>query len=288
MIRSLNAGVSGIHQFQNRLDVIGNNIANSNTYGFKAGRADFGDSFSQTLQASSGGAGALGSIPGQQVGSGVAITAIRNLFNQGSINQTYVDTDLAISGNGYFIVKDPVSGSEFATRAGDFRLDSAGYLVTNDGYRLQGYNDLGLSTVGDLQIEASTRPDTADPAAEYSGFSITSTGHIKVRLTDGLEYSRGQVLLQNFTDPQALLKEGNNLYSGLSAAGPIGGADNPVYVAPGTGGLGTIQAGALESSNVDLTNEFANLITTQRGFQASARIITTSDEILQEVVNLKR
>ncbi len=288
MIRSLNAGVSGIHQFQTRLDVIGNNIANSSTYGFKAGRADFGDSFSQTLQASSGGAGGLGSIPGQQVGSGVSTTAIRNLFNQGSINQTYVNSDLAISGEGYFMVKDPVSGAEYATRAGDFRLDSSGYLVTNEGYRLQGYNDLGLSTVGDLQIDATARPADADPAAELAAYSITSNGHIKVRLNDATEYSRGQVLLQNFTDPQALLKEGNNLYSGLAAAGPIGGAANPVYVAPGTNGLGTIQAGALESSNVDLTNEFANLITTQRGFQASARIITTSDEILQEVVNLKR
>ena len=88
--------------------------------------------------------------------------------------------------------------------------------------------------------------------------------------------------------PQALLKEGNNLYSGISAAGPLGGAESPTMAAPKSGGLGGIRANALEASNVDLTNEFANLITTQRGFQASARIITTSDEILQEVVNLKR
>ena len=290
MIRSLNAGVSGIHQFQTRLDVIGNNIANSSTLGFKAGRADFADSFSQTLLASSGGAGGRGSLPGQQVGSGVTTTAIRNIFNQGSVNQTYVNTDLAINGEGYFMVRDPITGSQFATRAGNFRVDDGGYLVTSQGYRLQGYNDSGLSTVGDLKIDASDRPVDVSGDAKMTAYSITPTGHIRVRLDDkdSTEYNRGQVLLQSFSDPQALLKEGNNLYSGIAAAGPLGGADSPTSAAPSTNGLGQIQAGALESSNVDLTNEFANLITTQRGFQASARIITTSDEILQEVVNLKR
>ncbi len=288
MIRSLNAGVSGIHQFQSRLDVIGNNIANSSTIGFKAGRADFGDAFSQTLQASSGGAGGLGSLPGQQVGSGVSTTAIRNIFNQGSVNQTYVNTDLAINGEGYFMVKDPVSGNQFATRAGNFRLDDAGYMVTSDGFRLQGYTDAALSTVGDIKVDTGDKPDKAAADAKVSAFNITATGVIEVTLSDATKYNRGQVLLQNFRDPQALLKEGNNLYSGISAAGPLGGAESPTMGAPKTNGLGEIQSGALESSNVDLTNEFANLITTQRGFQASARIITTSDEILQEVVNLKR
>lgn len=283
MIRSLNAGVSGIHQFQSRLDVIGNNIANSSTIGFKAGRADFGDAFSQTLQASSGGAGGLGSLPGQQVGSGVSTTAIRNIFNQGSVNQTYVNTDLAINGEGYFMVKDPVSGNQFATRAGNFRLDNDGYMVTSDGFRLQGYTDTGLSAVGDLKVDAGEGTD-----AKVAAFNITATGVIEVTRSDATKFNRGQVLLQNFRDPQALLKEVNNLYSGISAAGPLGSAESPTMGAPKTNGLGEIQSGALESSNVDLTNEFANLITTQRGFQASARIITTSDEILQEVVNLKR
>ena len=98
---------------------------------------------------------------------------------------------------------------------------------------------------------------------------------------------RAQILLQRFSDPQALLKQGNNLYSGLGSAGPLGGT-TPRAETPGTNGLGNIESSALELSNVDLANEFANLITTQRGFQASARIITTSDEVLQELVNLKR
>jgi flagellar hook protein FlgE len=277
MIRSLNAGVSGIHQFQGRLDVIGNNIANSNTTGFKAGRADFGDAFSQSLNSSGG-----------QVGSGVATTSIRNLFNQGSVTRSETDTHLAIQGEGYFMVKDPVSGELFATRAGDFEFDKEGFLVTSGGFRLQGYSDGGLNTVGDLKVDATGAPASAAADAQYDGFTITPSGLIEVRLSDSTKFTRGQVLLQNFRDPQALLKEGNNLYSGIAAAGPLGGAESPTMAAPKSGGLGGIKANALEASNVDLTNEFANLITTQRAFQASARIITTSDEILQEVVNLKR
>ena len=95
---------------------------------------------------------------------------------------------------------------------------------------------------------------------------------------------RGQVLLQNFQDPSALTKEGNNLFSGMATAGPT--TANPAP--PGTAGLGTIQSGALESSNVDLSTEMANLITAQRAFEANSKIITTSDEMLQTLVNMKR
>ena len=132
-----------------------------------------------------------------------------------------------------------------------------------------------------------SRPAASDPLATFVSFSIDTEGVIKVRLSDGSEYTRGQVLLQRFSDPQALTNEGLNLYSGIAAAGPLGGA-TPAPAAPGTNGLGRIESGALELSNVDLANEFSSMITTQRAFQASARIITTSDEMLQELVNLKR
>jgi flagellar hook protein FlgE len=121
-----------------------------------------------------------------------------------------------------------------------------------------------------------------------AGFNIDTEGRINVLLTDGTEYVRGQVLLQKFLDPQALLKVGENLYGNLGAAGPLGGSASPQPEPPRTNGLGLIQSGSLELSNVDLATEFSNLITTQRGFQANARIITTSDEILQELINLKR
>jgi flagellar hook protein FlgE len=277
MLRSLTSGVSGIQQFQEQLDVIGNNIANSNTYGFKAARADFADSFSDTV-----GSAANGSIA--QVGSGVTTGTIRSLFEQnGTVTPTGGKTDMAIQGEGFFTVRDPVSDQEYATRAGNFHVDTQGYLVSAEGFRVQGYSDGGLGTRGDLMINDDGKPT----AGTFDDFSIDSNGVIKVSLTDATSFTRGQVLLQRFQDPNALVKEGNNLYSGLAEAGALGGS-SPAAEAPGTNGLGSIKAGSLESSAVDLSNEFASMIVTQRGFQAAARIITTSDEILQEVVNLKR
>jgi flagellar hook protein FlgE len=276
MLRSLSSGVSGIQQFQGKLDVIGNNIANSDTIGYKTSRADFEDTFSQTMQMP-------GPTAGVQLGNGVTTGAVRSLFQQGTITKTGLDSDMAVDGDGFFTVKDPQDGEQFVTRAGDFRLDSNGFLVTNTGMRLQGYNDTGLSTEGDITIDAQGKPATAQADAVVASFSVDNAGLITVKLSDGTEYARGRVLLQRFQDPNALIKEGNNLFSGMALAGPLTQAD-----VPGTNGLGSIRGKSLEESNVDLAGEFASMITTQRGFQASARIITTSDEMLQELVNLKR
>ena len=273
MVRSLTSGVSGIQQFQSKLDVIGNNIANSNTFGFKTGRADFEDSFSQSLQASGGGT--------VQIGSGVGTGAVRSLFDQGTISRTGVSGDMAVDGEGFFVVRDPVSGDQFVTRAGDFRLDNSGYLVTNQGYRIQGFGDGALSSRGDIQVDATGKPE--GDTTGMDDFRVDPDGKINVVLGSGKSFVRGQVLMQRFQDPSALRKEGNNLYSGIEEAGALPDTD-----VPGTNGLGKIRGESLEGSNVDLSNEFTNLITTQRGFQASARIITTTDELLQEVVNLKR
>jgi flagellar hook protein FlgE len=272
MVRSLNSGVSGIQQFQGKMDVIGNNIANSNTLGFKSGRADFEDTFSQSLS---------GGTTNYQVGSGVATATVRSLFMQGTISRTMVPTDMAIEGDGFFIVRDPVSGSTFATRAGAFDIDSQGYLVTSDGLRVQGYSDPGLTTRGDIRIDDSGKP--AGETGVYERFNVDREGRVVVKLNTGTTFVRGQLLLQKFQNPNALVKEGSNLFSSMDAAGPLTQSE-----AAKTNGLGQIVSGYLEMSNVDIANEFTSMITTQRGFQASARIITTSDEMLQEVVNLKR
>lgn len=288
MLTSLSSGVSGMQAFQEEMDVISNNIANVNTPGFKSARVDFADAFSQTLRGSSAATGTSSDVPAIQLGSGVTISGISSNFDSGAIASTGYQTDLAINGDGFFVVRDPATGTQYATRAGDFRLDSNGYLTTNDGLRVQGYSDGTLSTLGDIKIDGTGRPATSDPNANITSYSISPAGLVNVRLSDNSEFIRGQVLLQNFNDPQALMKEGMNRYSGLGAAGPLGGASSPTPAAPQTNGLGTIRTSALEGSNVDLANEFANMITTQRAFQANARIITTSDEILQELVNLKR
>jgi flagellar hook protein FlgE len=281
MLGSLNSGVSGLRQFQNEMDVIGNDIANSNTVGFKSSRADFADALSQTLEPPSP------NTPGIQIGSGVTTAAVKTLYTQGSLTQTGVNTDLAVSGNGFFVVRDTLNNEQYATRAGDFRVDDSGYLVTNDGMRVQGFSDSGLTTQGDILIDGTGRPATSSPTATVTGFSIDQSGKVTVELSDNTSFVRGQVLLQNFQNPEALVKEGSNLFSNIGGAGPLGGS-SPQAAAPGSNGLGQIQSGTLELSNVDLTNEFANLITAQRGFQASARMVTTSDEVLQELVALKR
>ena len=263
-----------MQQFQQEMDVIGNDIANVNTTGFKSASVQFADALSQNLEMT-------GSGGTTQIGTGVTTEAITNQFTQGSINTTGKDSDLAISGNGFFLVRDPISGATYATRAGDFGLDSSGYLITSAGMRVQGYSDPGLSTLGDIQIDGNGGTSSS---STISGYAIGTDGKITVTPGDATpSFIRGQVLLQNFTSPEALVKEGDNLYSNLSAAGQM---SQPA--APKTSGLGTIESDSLEASNVDLTIEFSDMITAQRAFEASSKIITTSDEMLQTLVNLKR
>lgn len=271
MFRSLNTGVSGLQQFQQRIDVIGNNIANVSTAGYKDARFTSSDTFSDTL------GNAI------QVGRGVTSGGVNNVFTQGGLTQTGAPADLAISGQGFFTVKDTSTGTTYATRDGSFQVDTNGYLVTNTGLRVQGFSDAGLTTRGDVKLDA-TGATGAAAGARVSSYAIDKQGKITVVLDDGSSaFVRGQVLLQNFSSPQALVKEGNNVYSNIANAGPL-----TQTLAPGTAGLGTVQSGQLEMSNVDLASEFSNLIVAQRGFQANSRIITTSDELLQEIINLKR
>jgi flagellar hook protein FlgE len=282
MLGSLNSGVSGMQQFQTQLDVIGNNISNSNTIGFKSSRADVADSFSQTLAAAGGTASSV------QVGSGSTTVATSTQFEQGTLTKTGLKTDLAIQdGAGFFVVKNGSTNATFATRAGDFTMDTSNRLVTQSGLRVQGFSGSDLATSGDIVIDGAGRPATSDPAATVTGWSVDSDGKINVNLSDNTTFVRGQILLQRFDNPQALTKQGNNLYGNMNAAGPLGGSASPTSQPPGTPGLGKLSSGELETSNVDLAGEFAGLITAQRGFQASARLITTSDEVLQEMVNLK-
>ncbi len=270
---ALNTAVTGLQQFQQDINVIGNNIANVDTTGYKDERIDFEDTLSQVL----------GDNPSVLVGTGVTTTPVESNFDPGTVVNTGVATDMAIGGNGFFVVRDPATGTQYLTRAGDFQLDANGYLVTPTGMRVQGFADSGLTTTGDIQINATGAPATAAPGATVSSFTISSSGTISVTLSDGTTFTRGEVTLQNCEDPNALANAGNNLFTESPNAGMLSQS-----VAPGTAGVGTIASSSLEESNVDLTNEMSNLITAQRAFEANSKIITTSDEILQDLVNLKR
>lgn len=152
--------------------------------------------------------------------------------------------DLAILGNGYFVARDPETNESFATQTGHFSVDENGYLLAGGRARLQGRTGGGLSPLGDLQINAAGLPPGSIPSSTMLCYTVDEWGKITVQLSDGAWFLCGQVMLQNFEDPQALISEGNDLYSNMFAAGPL-----PALAAPGSNGLGAIQSGALELSN---------------------------------------
>ena len=417
MLRSMYAGVSGLRSHQTMMDVIGNNIANVNTTGFKASTVTFQDTLSQMI----GGAGApqdqTGGTNPSQVGLGVRLSAIATNFSQGASQLTGRTTDLAIQGDGMFMARS--GGENLFTRQGSFSFDTSGRLVTAQGAVVQGWlanGAGGLNTNspvtditlpvgqllqpkqtqsaflgGNLPADAAdgavvtssinvfdaqgskfpvsltftktgadswdvqaTTPDALDPDNPYTiysgsmtfdpatgrpdsgtditmsfpggvgqwngqdvtvdigvgeaaglqqfsgansvsfesqdgstvgflrSFSISPAGILTGVFSNGQTRAVGQIAVANFNNPQGLEKVGDSMYrvsvnSGLPQVGTAG-----------EGGRGSLAGGMLEMSNVDLAQEFTNLIVAQRGFQANSRIITASDELLQDLVNLKR
>ncbi len=263
LIGTLTSGVSALRTFSKGLEVIGNNISNVNTTGYKSAAASYGDTFSNTLRAATSASG----DSAIQVGTGVQITGISTNFTQGSLASTGSGTDLAVSGEGYFVVQDS-TGRNYATRDGAFRFDNDGYLVNSLGYRVLG-SDGNAVQVTNYSQKASV--------------TIGSNGAITVFEADGTSATEGTIGLLKIGDQNKLMKSGNNLYDFGSTGAAV--AD---MVAPGSSGTGTIQTGRLEMSNVDLTEQFSELITTQRSFQAGSRLITVSDSVLEDIVNLKR
>lgn len=285
LIGTMDSGVSALQTYEQGLEVIGNNIANVSTNGFKGSNAQYADSFSDVLQGSS--ASGSGATPDMQIGTGVQLASVTVNFAQGQITQTGVPTDLAVSGNGFFLVKSPSSGETYATRDGEFSINASGYLVDTQGDFVQGLTGGAAgsppTTVGNIKL------GTPPTGTQLQSVSIDNAGDFVETYSDGSTAVTNVVLLQNYSNPNALQNVGNNLYSNLTAAGPVGGGSlSAANNTAGTEGLGSIQAGAIEGSNVDLTQQFANLITTQRSFEAASRLITVSDTILGDIVDLKR
>jgi len=414
MLRSLFTAVSGMRSHQTMLDVVGNNIANVNTIGFKSSQTVFEDTLSQLMSAAGTPQGLRGGTNPAQVGLGVRVGGISTNFSQGAMQVTGRSTDLALQGDGFFVVKR--DGETLYSRAGSFNVDESGDLVNPDGSVVQGwqatrgvidttaalgsiklpvgqtvpprqtadvtvggnlpadaavgatsvssidmYDTQGkkvtatltytktaadtwaldvtvpdatgtavsvgtsaltwdettktftpatgtlsaasLTTAGysfgadvNLTLGTPTRPLTQfsapDTAAAVSqdgaemgvlnSFSVSNDGTIVGVFSNGVQEALGQVAIANFDNPAGLEKAGGSLYRASSNSG-IG-----VAGVAGSGGRGLISSGSLEMSNVDLAQEFSNLIIAQRGFQANSKIVTVSDEILQDLVNLKR
>ncbi|KGA98245.1 flagellar basal body rod protein FlgG [Alkalihalobacillus alcalophilus ATCC 27647 = CGMCC 1.3604] len=272
MLRSMYSGISGMKNSQIKLDTIGNNIANVNTFGFKKGRTTFSDMVSQELSgATAPVAGGRGGVNATQVGLGMQLASIDTIHTQGSLQNTSRALDLGISGDGYFVVTD--GDAEYYTRAGNFYLDAAGNLVNSSGLQVLGEDRAPINFI-----------DIAGDLDNIKSFSIGADGSINIINAEGeLIETDVQIGLAKFPNAEGLAKAGENLFvttpnSGVAAE----------LTTPGANGTGTLVAGTLEMSNVDLSEEFTEMIVAQRGFQANTRIITTSDDILQELINLKR
>ncbi|HZG84394.1 flagellar basal body rod protein FlgG [Paenibacillus sp.] len=273
MLRSLYSGISGMRGFQTKLDVIGNNIANVNTVGFKSGRVMFKDILSQTISGiTAPEEGTRGGVNAKQVGLGSTLAAIDTIHTPGSAMTTNIVTDLRIDGDGFFAVAATEDQDvPYLTRAGNFTLDGNRQLVTAEGYFVRSVDG------GNIILDE-----------EVTAFSIAQDGTIIAVNADGTsEPTDFQIGVVKVANPNALEKIGGNMYRVNANANPDGEVEISTAMNAEVG-TGAIISGQLEMSNVDLTNEFTEMIVAQRGFQANSRIITTSDEVLQEVVNLKR
>jgi flagellar hook protein FlgE len=409
MMRSMFSGISGLRSHQTMMDVVGNNISNVNTAGFKASVVTFQEALYQTLQGPGTASDSTGGSNPLQIGLGTRVASIDSVFTQGASQVTGRNTDLAIQGDGFFVLD--VAGQRNYTRAGNFSFDSAGNLTAPGGARVMGWMtdattgeidfskplaalNLPLTSVidpvltslvsvgGNLPADAavgddvvttitifdslgnphelvltftknaandwtlaaevdgtaatlsnpsitfgpdgaltSASPinlsgvtpagadplsfdlelDTDTPLVQFGGrvsmaafeqdgngigflrnFAIADDGSVVGQFSNGWTKLLGAVAVSTFTNPTGLMKVGESRYQESINSGP------PLVGSPGDGGRGILSAGTLEMSNVDLAQEFTNMIIAQRGFQANSRIITASDEILADLVNMKR
>lgn len=282
MMRSLYSGVSGLRNHQTRMDVIGNNIANVNTVGYKTARVMFQDIFSQNVAAGSAadpGAGRGGTNP-MQIGLGIRMSTVDVIHTASAFARTDRPTDMMINGDGFFRLEnpeDPDLAASLFTRAGNFDIDSEGFLVSSHGFFVRGW-----------EVDPVTG-DPADPPVSIrirlldddTNFMVAQNGDVSV-LRGGARTVIARLDVTLFRNPAGLEKAGNSLFRASASSGPA----LPGF--PGEDGRGVIDAGGLEMSNVDLADQFTDMIVTQRGFQANSRIITVSDTMLEELVNLKR
>ena len=263
MMKALFTSATGMQAHQTVVDTTANNLANVDTSGFKRSQVEFQDLLYQTVRAP-GTQGANGSeVPtGIQIGSGVRTSGISKIFSPGVVENTSADFDIAISGQGFFQIQMP-DGSFRFTRDGSFRPNSLGVLVTADGYP--------------LQPQITIPPDALSVTIGNDGtVSVVSAG------SPTAATPVGNLLLSRFVNPSGLSSEGRNLFAESTASG------TPLPGTPGSNGLGSLQQGFLERSNVQVVTELIRLITAQRAFEASQRAVLTSDQMLQTTNNMIR
>jgi flagellar basal-body rod protein FlgG len=260
MIRSLWIAKTGLDAQQTQMDVVSNNLANVGTNGFKRARAVFEDLLYQTMRQPGGQSSQQTQVPsGLQIGTGARATATVKNFTQGNLQQTGNQLDLAINGQGFFQVLLP-DGTTGYTRDGSFQVDAQGQVVTSNGFPLQPAltippNSLAI-TIGQDGTVSVTHSGSAQP--------------VQV----------GNIQLANFVNPAGLQAHGQNLHIETAASG------TPSTNAPGSNGLGLLNQGAVETSNVNVVEELVSMIQTQRAYEINSKAIQTSDQMLQRLSQL--
>ena len=260
MIRSLWIAKTGLDAQQTQMDVISNNLANVSTSGFKRSRAIFEDLIYQTMREPGAQSSQQTQLPsGLQIGTGVRPVATTRTHTQGNLQQTGNALDIAIQGQGFLQVLMP-DGTTGYTRDGSFHTDNQGQLVTSSGFPVQPALTIPANatsvTIGQDGTVTVTQPGTAAPAQV------------------------GTLQVANFINPAGLSSFGQNLYVETAASG------TPSTNTPGTNGVGMLNQGYVETSNVNVAEELVNMIQTQRAYEINSKAITTSDQMLQKLSQL--
>ena len=260
MMRSLWIAKTGMDVQQNNMDAISNNLANVNTNGFKSTRPIFQDLLYQTYRSPGGQSSQQTQLPtGLQLGTGAQTVATERIFTQGTLQQSGNQLDVAINGNGFLQVQMP-DGTTAYTRDGSLTQNAQGQLVTPTGYLL----------IPQITLPTGTTQVTIAPDGTVSALAGNSTTPTQI----------GQIQLANFINPAGLSSQGQNLYLESQASG------NPTTSTPGLNGLGTLQQGFVENSNVNVTEELVNMIQAQRAFEMNSKSISAADQMLQTLTQL--
>ncbi len=261
MIRSLHTAASGMEAQQHRIDVIANNLANTNTVGFKKARAEFADLFYQQVRAASASATTGAGRPAPlEVGQGVRILDTQKIFQTGDMLQTGNPLDLAIEGDGFFTVLMP-DGTTAYTRAGNFRTNEDGTVVNAEGLPLD-------------------PPLSLPPGAQ--DVTVEADGRVLARVPgDEQAHEIGRIELATFVNPAGLRSLGRGLFVQTDASG------EPTLARPGEDGAGRIAQGMLEGSNVKVVEEMIDLISAQRAYEINSRVVKAADEMLREANNVR-
>jgi flagellar basal-body rod protein FlgG len=257
---SLYSAATGMEAQQMNLDTIANNLANVNTPGFKRSKIEFQDLLYQKPRTAGADAGGGNMIPtGIEVGNGTRVASTSKEFTQGQLTSTGGNLDLALQGDGFYEVQQP-DGTTGYTRDGSFKLNASGQVVTSDGLPvLSGFQTIPTGT---------------------TSITISQTGEVSIQTASGT--STFNLTLARFANPSGLRSLGGNLYQETTASG------TPETGKPGENGYGTIMQGYVESSNVNLVEEMVNLITAQRAYEINSKSIQASDEMLQNIAQMKR